>query len=172
MSSRALARFGIACLASLPLFAACASSDADSEQSAGRSGPSAPDQRSASPPRGTFPEAGQQPPELDAEETVAGRQNTTSGSATVPYASGRKGDALIVAVRCQGQGKITVSVPSVHVSFPVECLADEAGTTYNQVAVSGVERSGTVAVEAPPPVRWSLTVGRGTPAQEEPPGTR
>lgn len=57
------------------------------------------------------------PPELDADETLAGRQEMTSGNASIAYSKGRKGDALIVAVSCQGEGKIKVVVRSVHVSF-------------------------------------------------------
>ncbi|WP_324783234.1 hypothetical protein [Streptomyces sp. H51] len=82
----------------------------------------------------------------------------------------KKGDALIVAVRCRGKGDIDVALRPVRVSFPLECRAGEAGTAYHQVAVLGVDRSGVVSVEAPSAVHWSLTVGRGAPAQEEPPG--
>ncbi|WP_242625544.1 hypothetical protein [Streptomyces sp. BK022] len=111
------------------------------------------------------------PPELDADETPAGRQGVTTGNAEVEFAGGRKGDALIVAVRCQGAGAVKVAVRPVQVAFRVECLAGKVGTTYNQVAVSGVDRAGTVSVEAPSAVRWSLTVGRGAPAEEEAPRT-
>ncbi|MYV41052.1 hypothetical protein GT030_19795 [Streptomyces sp. SID1328] len=78
---------------------------------------------------------------------------------------------MIVAVRCQGAGTVKVAVRPVHVSFPLECVADKVSTTYNQVAVSGVNRDGTVSVEAPTAVRWSLTVGRGVPAEEDSPRT-
>ncbi|MFF4832530.1 hypothetical protein [Streptomyces sp. NPDC001315] len=113
----------------------------------------------------------QQPPELDDDETLAGRQSATNGNASLQFSKGRTGDALIVAVRCQGQGKIKVAVPSVHVSFPLECVAGQVSTTYNQVAVSGVDRSGTVSVTAPSAVRWSITIGRGAPAEEESPAS-
>ncbi|MDX2593241.1 hypothetical protein PV343_13485 [Streptomyces sp. WI03-4A] len=93
----------------------------------------------------------------------------TTGSASFTYSKGKKGDALIVAVRCQGAGKIKVAVRSVHVTFPLECVADQVSTTYNQVGVGGVDRSGVVSVEAPSSVRWSMTIGRGEPAQEETP---
>ncbi|MFJ4205762.1 hypothetical protein ACIP2Y_39865 [Streptomyces sviceus] len=113
----------------------------------------------------------QEPPELDPDEVLAGRQQAISGNASMEFRAGKKGQALIVAVRCQGGGKMKVEVPSVHVSFPLDCVANEASTTYNQVMVTGVERSGTVSVTAPTAVRWSLTVGRGEPAQEESPDT-
>ncbi|GAA2455278.1 hypothetical protein GCM10010405_44150 [Streptomyces macrosporus] len=57
----------------------------------------------------------------------------------------------------------------VDVSFPLECLDDEVSTAYNQVGVAGVERAGTVSVEAPSTVRWSMTIGRGEAATEETP---
>lgn len=162
MPLRTRGRLGVVCLAALPLLAACTSGDADGRGPVDGSRPS---------PR-TAPQSVREAPELDAGETVAGRRSATSGNADVPYAQGRKGDALIVAVRCQGEGTVKVSVSSVHVSFPQKCLAGEVSTTYNQAAVSGADRTGTVTVEAPTPVRWSLTVGRGAPAQEESPGTR
>jgi hypothetical protein len=40
------------------------------------------------------------------------------------------------------------------------------------VLLHGVERSGTVSVEAPSAVRWAVTIGRGEPAQVEPAGTQ
>ena len=92
------------------------------------------------------------------------------GNAGIEFSKGRKGDALIVAVRCRGKGTMNVAVQSVHVSFTQKCLATETSTTYNQVKVAGVDHSGVVSVEAPSAVRWSLTVGRGRPGQEEPPG--
>ncbi|MFH8774930.1 hypothetical protein [Streptomyces sp. NPDC017958] len=91
----------------------------------------------------------------------------TTGSASISFNKGKKGDALIVAVSCQGTGKIKVAVQSVHASFPLECLADQVSTTYNQLAISGVDRSGVVSVEAPSSVHWSMTIGRGEPPQEE-----
>ncbi|MEU1012449.1 hypothetical protein [Streptomyces sp. NPDC005890] len=122
------------------------------------------------PPRSSAQASVQVPPELDADETLAGRQKMTTGNASIDFRKGKKkGDALIVAVRCQGAGTIKVAVQSVHVTFPLECHADQVSTTYNQVGVGGVDRSGTVSVQAPSSVRWSMTIGRGEPAQEETP---
>ncbi|UXY28825.1 hypothetical protein [Streptomyces sp. HUAS TT20] len=71
----------------------------------------------------------QKPPELDDDETLAGRQKVTGGNASIEFSKGKKGEALIVAVRCQGAGKIEVAVRSVHVSFVLNCLAGEVSTT-------------------------------------------
>ncbi|MFE7170071.1 hypothetical protein [Streptomyces sp. NPDC057616] len=170
MSRRTLAVLGIACTAAFLSVAACTSDHTDAQQPS----PSTSTARSGSAtvtatPSSTNPPV-QKPPELDPDETLAGRQKATTGNASIEFSKGKKGDALIVAVRCQGEGTIKVAVQSVHVSFPLKCLASEVSTTYNQVGVSGVDHSGVVSVEAPSTVRWSLTVGRGTPAQEESPG--
>ncbi|MFE2703230.1 hypothetical protein ACFXI6_10055 [Streptomyces mirabilis] len=110
------------------------------------------------------------PPELDPDTSLAGRQKVTVGSASVPYRKGKKGDALTIAVSCQGKGEITVAVQPVHVSFPLECGAHQASTISNQFALPGAERSGVVSVEASPAVHWAMTIGRGAPVQAEPPG--
>ncbi|MFF4254973.1 hypothetical protein ACFY1L_27570 [Streptomyces sp. NPDC001663] len=170
MSRRTLAGLSIACTAVLFPVAACTSDPSDAQQptSATSSAESGPATVTAT-PSSTQPPV-QEPPELDPDETLAGRQKATTGNASIEFGQAKKGDALIVAVRCQGKGTIKVAVQSVHVSFPLKCLANEVSTTYNQVAVSGVDRSGVVSVAAPSVVRWSLTVGRGAPAQEESPG--
>ncbi|MEU7384061.1 MULTISPECIES: hypothetical protein [unclassified Streptomyces] len=107
------------------------------------------------------------PPEPEPGASLAGRQKVTAGNAVVPYDKGRKGDALTVAVSCQGKGRITVAVRPVHVSFPLECDAGQVSTVSNEFAVSGVERGGVVTIEAPQAVRWSLTVGRGAPTEAD-----
>ncbi|WP_158691052.1 hypothetical protein [Streptomyces sp. 351MFTsu5.1] len=111
----------------------------------------------------------QTPPELDVSETLAGRQEMISGGASLAFSKGRKGQTLIIAVRCQGEGKIKVAVRSVHVSFSQPCVADESSTVQNEVALPGADRGGVVSVEAPSAVRWSMTIGHGAPVQEEPP---
>ncbi|MFF8473344.1 hypothetical protein [Streptomyces sp. NPDC015414] len=111
----------------------------------------------------------QAPPELDADETLAGRLGVTTGNASIAYGKGRKGDALILAVRCQGPGRMTIAVRPVHVTFPLECRADRPSTVYNQVNVTGAQAAGVASVEAPSPVRWSMTIGRGTPPRAERP---
>lgn len=111
-------------------------------------------------------------PELDDSETVVARHGETRGGGTFEFGEGEKGDALIIAVRCQGKGEIEVSVKPVNVGFTLECVDSEASTstsTYNQVSVAGVEKKGTVSVQAPSSVRWSMTIGRGEPEQAEAP---
>ncbi|AZQ40518.1 hypothetical protein EJ357_22175 [Streptomyces cyaneochromogenes] len=70
-------------------------------------------------------------------------------------------------MRCQGEGTLNVTVRPTDVSFPLECRDSEVRTIHNQVDVAGAEDKGTVSVEAPTTVRWSLTIGRGEAAAEE-----
>ncbi|KUN90971.1 hypothetical protein AQJ67_43150 [Streptomyces caeruleatus] len=75
----------------------------------------------------------------------------------------------MVAVRCQGKGTIKVTVRPTAVSFPLECHDSEVTTVHNQVDIAGAEDEGTVSVEAPTTLRWSITIGRGKATAEEPP---
>ncbi|MER6472104.1 hypothetical protein [Streptomyces collinus] len=102
-------------------------------------------------------------PELDSDEILAGRQEPITGSTSFAFAGGRKGDTLILALRCQGEGRVEVTVRPVHVAFPLRCAADRAETVYHQVRVTGTAHSGTASVQAPSTVRWSMTIGRTRP---------
>ncbi|MFF7237752.1 hypothetical protein [Streptomyces collinus] len=99
-------------------------------------------------------------PELDPDDILAGRQEPITGSASFTYTGGRKGDTLILAVRCQGGGTVEVTVHPVHVAFPVRCPADRADTVHHEVRVTGTARGGTASVRAPSTVRWAMTIGR------------
>ncbi|MFJ1972790.1 hypothetical protein ACIO93_29400 [Streptomyces sp. NPDC087903] len=109
----------------------------------------------------------EQPPRLDPGETPAGRLKRDGGNAVFAFDAGKKGDVLIVAIRCQGKGTATFEVRPVGVTFTRKCLADEVGTDYNEMALSKAHRAGTVTVTAPSSVRWSVTVGRGPGAEED-----
>lgn len=67
---------------------------------------------------------------------------------------------LAIMVTCQGAGTITVTLDPAGVSFPLECGAESANTTYNQVELKEARKSSTVSVTAPSRVRWALTVGQ------------
>lgn len=168
---RTLAWLSIACVAALLPVAACTPGHTDAERSTRSARPSGPGSAKTTTPPGATRLPAQKPPALDADETLAGRQNVTSGNASFEFREGKKNDALIVAVNCRVTGRIKVAVQSVHVSFPLDCVADKVNTTYNQLAVKGTDHSGVVSVQAPSGVRWSVTIGRGTPTQEEAPGT-
>ncbi|WP_336112601.1 hypothetical protein [Streptomyces sp. PTD9-10] len=171
---RTLAGLSIACAALLAPLTGCTSDHPEAKKPArparssdpGSASTTATTTATATPGSSAQPSA-PQPPELDADETLAGRQKATTGNASIAFAKGRKGDALIVAVRCQGAGRIKVAVRPVHASFRLECLAGKASTTYNQLDLGGAAHSGVASVEAPSSVRWSMTIGRGAPVQEE-----
>ncbi|MFJ3663717.1 hypothetical protein ACIPPM_25040 [Streptomyces sp. NPDC090119] len=117
-------------------------------------------------PRGAAPSphtsAAEMPPPDD--------PSLTSGSAVREFGTGKKGDALLVEVRCRGEGTLKVVIRSVRVSFPVECSAGKDSTIHDEMAVTGSDRAGTVAITAPSAVRWSLTVRHGAAAQADRPG--
>src|SRR6266571_1131365 len=69
--------------------------------------------------------------------------------------------SISYAVFCLKKKKIKVTVRSFHATFPLECVADEVNTIENRVAVTGVERSGVVSVEAPLGVRCFFFYGYG-----------
>lgn len=170
MSYRTRALVGSACAAVLLSVAARTTDHSEAGQPTRSQGSTTPVPATAGTVPGTAQPSLLKPPELAPGAILAGRQKVTTGNASIPYSKGRKGDSLTIVASCQGEGKITVTVRPVHVSFPLECGADQVSTVSNEVALSGVERSGAVSVEASSAVRWSLTVGRGAPTEADPPG--
>lgn len=82
------------------------------------------------------------------------------GNREIDIPGGIRAGALSVSVNCQGQGTLTVSVKPVGLSFPLECVAGEVSSTYNELHLKTARGRGTVSVTAPSPVRWALTVGQ------------
>ncbi|WP_333779180.1 hypothetical protein [Streptomyces sp. IBSBF 3136] len=177
MYLRTLAALGLACAALLTGCATDHAADADAGKPSRPAGPSAP-RPAATPvaPAGTAPTHTAGPatapagkaahpmfhrsPELNPDEILAGRLEPTTGNASIAFTGGRKGDTLILALRCQGQGEVSVTVRPVHVAFTLSCPVDRADTVYHEVRVTGTAHSGTATVEAPSTVRWSMTIGR------------
>ncbi|MET9499682.1 hypothetical protein [Streptomyces sp. NPDC006552] len=165
MRYRRLLSLSALTMASLPLAVACSPGHSDEQQN---TKPPLPASSVSSSP--SFAKEDQtpvtSPPELDPDETLAGRQGATHGGRTITFTKGgKKGSALIVAVRCQGRGTMKVAVKPVTTSFPLACLDGEVTTTYNQLALAGVQKEGTVSVTASAKVRWSMTIGRGEPPE-------
>ncbi|WP_234535928.1 hypothetical protein [Streptomyces shenzhenensis] len=98
-------------------------------------------------------------PVLPEGEIVAQVANA-SGNREMEIRGGIKAGALSVLVNCQGQGKLTVSLEPVGLSFPLECVNGEVSSTFNQLDLKRDRGHGTVSVTAPSSVRWALTVGR------------
>jgi hypothetical protein len=105
-------------------------------------------------------------PDLEMADRVVLRRDGTRGSASMEFGKARKGDGktLTVGAQCEGKGEIEVSLRPMGGSFTMACRDGEVSSEYNQFTVDGADRAGTVSVTAPSTVRWSLSVGRGEPA--------
>ncbi|MET7450369.1 hypothetical protein ABZT03_00460 [Streptomyces sp. NPDC005574] len=171
MFRRAPAGLGVVCAALLlPAAVGCTSTSSPAASAAsGAAGSTAsttaathsaaPAASGSSTPAPTLREA----PAIDADETLAGRQDPTNGNANFSFRRGKKGDAVTFDVRCLGTGRMKVR-SFIGISFALDCVAGEVSSVFDQFDVTGVDRSGRVSVVAPPTVRWAMTVGRGAPA--------
>lgn len=108
-------------------------------------------------------------PDLDMADRVVLRQDGTRGSASLEFGKAKKGDGetVTIAVQCEGKGRIEVVLRSMGTSFPLDCVDGEVTDIYNQFTLAGADRAGTVSVTASSNVRWSLSVGRGEPAEQD-----
>jgi hypothetical protein len=97
-------------------------------------------------------------PVLPDGEVVAQAVNV-SGSRELEIEGGLKSGPLAVLVNCKGKGELTVEVKPVGLNFPLNCVAGEVSSTYNQVDLKNTRERGTVNVIAPSSVRWAITVG-------------
>jgi hypothetical protein len=108
-------------------------------------------------------------PDLQMADRVVLRRDGTRGSASMEFGKAKKGDgkALTVGAQCEGKGEIEVSLRPMGGSFTMTCRDGEVSGEYNQFTVEDADRGGTVTVNAPSTVRWSLSVGRGEPAEHD-----
>ncbi|MEU3045956.1 hypothetical protein ABZ705_05360 [Streptomyces sp. NPDC006984] len=101
-------------------------------------------------------------------ESVTEAPKPISGKAILEVAS-RTGGALLplgdidagrlgIQVNCQGKGTLTVTVTPVGLSFPLECVAYEVSSTYNQMHMRHARGDSTLQISAPTTVRWAVTV--------------
>lgn len=98
------------------------------------------------------------PDPLDGQAVA--RVANAQGNREIEIPGGVKAGALSISVNCQGRGTLTVSVKPVGLSFPLECVAGEVSSTYNELHLKTARGRGAVYVTAPSPVRWALTVGQ------------
>ncbi|MGP4051736.1 hypothetical protein [Streptomyces sp. 2A115] len=82
------------------------------------------------------------------------------GNQTVPLEGGARPGPLSIAVNCQGEGTLTVELKPVGLSFPLECVAGEVSSTYNQIALKKAREDAVLQVTAGSGVRWALSVGQ------------
>ncbi|MGW1539231.1 hypothetical protein ACWCPM_02850 [Streptomyces sp. NPDC002309] len=132
-----------------------------------RTGDAAPPAPSSPTPSPTHRTAPVLAPDLDSDETLAGRHPATRGNAAFPCTGGPQGKALLVAISCVGGGSVTVDLPRMDSSFRQECDPDTPTETYNQLAVPEAGKPGTVRVEAPTTVTWAVTIGRTDPVEAD-----
>ncbi|GAA0615985.1 hypothetical protein GCM10010394_52570 [Streptomyces crystallinus] len=83
--------------------------------------------------------------------------NSRNGNAELPLGKIHSG-RLAVQVNCQGSGKISVAIDPSGLSFPLECVAAESSSTYNEVHLKTDRSEGALHITAPSTVRWALTV--------------
>ncbi|MEU4093302.1 hypothetical protein [Streptomyces sp. NPDC026673] len=81
------------------------------------------------------------------------------GHRTLNLPGGAEKAPLSIAVNCEGRGTLKVTVEPIALSFPLECVDGEVSGTFNQIDLKRARPEGTVYVEAPSSVRWSMTIG-------------
>ncbi|MFD9037450.1 hypothetical protein ACFVZA_39355 [Streptomyces bottropensis] len=108
-------------------------------------------------------------PDLQMADRVILRRDGTRGNASMEFGKARQGDGdtMSVGVECEGKGRIEVTLRPLHTSFSMECREGEVTGEYNQLTQDAADRAGTVSVTAPSGVRWSLSIGRGEPAEQD-----
>ncbi|MFI8187466.1 hypothetical protein ACIF8T_01420 [Streptomyces sp. NPDC085946] len=82
------------------------------------------------------------------------------GNRLVPLDGGVRSGPVSIAVNCRGQGTLTVELQPVGLSFPLECVAHEVSSTYNQIALKKAREDAVIRVTAGSGVRWALSVGQ------------
>ncbi|WP_258564753.1 hypothetical protein [Streptomyces sp. WELS2] len=95
---------------------------------------------------------------LDGE--VVAQAVNASGNRELEVEGGLKSGPFAVLVNCKGEGKLTVEVKPVGVSFLLKCVAGDISSTYNQLDLKSTHEQGTVSVTAQSIVHWAITVGR------------
>ncbi|MFF4399702.1 hypothetical protein [Streptomyces sp. NPDC001480] len=95
-----------------------------------------------------------------AEGEVLAQVADAGGSREMDIRGGTGPGALSVLVKCQGKGRLTVSVEPAGVSFPLGCVDGRVSSILNRLDVKRAHEHGTLSVAASAGVRWALTVGR------------
>lgn len=155
--------FAIAGAAATIVLSGCTSSQGDGNPTAHKSpssASSAPTGRETSRRSEEIPgeSVTKAPTPLDGKAVA--RVANARGNREIDIPGGIKAGTLSISVNCQGQGTLTVLVKPVGMSFPLECVAGEVSSTYNELHLKTARGRGTVYVTASSPVRWALTVGR------------
>ncbi|MCK8431615.1 hypothetical protein G3I77_00845 [Streptomyces sp. D2-8] len=78
----------------------------------------------------------------------------------MPLDGGVRSGPVSIAVNCQGKGTLKVELKPVGLNFPLECVAGEVSSTYNQIALKKGRKDAVLQVTAGSGVRWALSVGQ------------
>ncbi|MFI5527469.1 hypothetical protein ACIA8O_02825 [Kitasatospora sp. NPDC051853] len=97
------------------------------------------------------------------DETALASVSDRTGSHTLPISGGLTPGPVSVMVVCQGAGTLTVTLEPTGLGFPLDCVAHESSTTYNQIGLRNARPEASVKVDAPAGVRWSLSVAKPQP---------
>ncbi|MEU1272508.1 hypothetical protein [Streptomyces sp. NPDC005799] len=71
----------------------------------------------------------------------------------------RAGEALVIAVNCQGPGRLDAEVRAVGMSFSLPCEKDTVLPALNEFQMDSSHSLGSLRFTAKPDVMWSFTVG-------------
>ena len=71
----------------------------------------------------------------------------------------RAGEALVIAVNCQGPGRLDAEVRAVGMSFSLSCEKGTVLPALNEFQMDSSHSLGSLRFTAKPDVMWSFTVG-------------
>lgn len=94
------------------------------------------------------------------EGEVVAQAANASGNKELQIRDGIETGEISFLVNCQGKGTLTVSVESVGLRFPLECMDAEVSSVLNQLDLKSSCEHATVKATASSQVHWALTVGR------------
>ncbi|GHH82158.1 hypothetical protein GCM10017771_05600 [Streptomyces capitiformicae] len=98
-------------------------------------------------------------PKLPGGQVLASAEGR-SGNAVLAVKDPLEKGALAIMVKCEGEGRLTVTLKPAGVRFPLECVDGEVSTTYNQVELKRSRESASIEVAARSTVSWALTAGQ------------
>lgn len=94
------------------------------------------------------------------EGEVLAQAADASGGREMDIRGGIRPGTLSVLVTCLGEGRLTVSVEPLGLSFPLDCVDGRVSSVLDRMDTKRGYEHGTVNVTAPAGLRWALTFGR------------
>lgn len=99
-------------------------------------------------------------PELGGEKRVIASVADARDNRAVPLEGGLRKGTVGIAAYCRGKGTVTVELPQVGLTFPLECAAGKVAGIYNRMQVSTAHADACLQVTATSGVHWSLSAGQ------------